>query len=110
MKDHEQAELSELLQSIAELRDTVLDVNPAMLADVATSPQMVIFYAQLQLGKQKQLLESLEQVITANEAAQLYKRDMSTIRRACINGWIPARKSGRVWLILRSDAQARWGK
>jgi hypothetical protein len=52
----------------------------------------------------------LPQVITANEAAKLYNRDMSTIRRACINGWIPARKSGRVWLMLRSDAESRWGQ
>jgi len=37
--------------------------------------------------------------------------DGSTVRRACINGWIPARKAdGRTWLIRRADAERRWGK
>jgi uncharacterized protein (DUF433 family) len=32
------------------------------------------------------------------------------IREAAAKGWIPARKEGKVWLIRRQDALARWQK
>lgn len=49
--------------------------------------------------------------MTAAEVAREFGVDGSTVRRACINGWIPARKAdGRTWLIRRADAERRWGK
>lgn len=49
-------------------------------------------------------------VMTSEEIAETYGIDTSTIRRACLAGWIHARKSGRSWLIRREDAEKRWGK
>lgn len=53
---------------------------------------------------------TLDQVVTISEVSALYGVEVSTVRRACIGGWIPARKSGSTWLVLRADAMARWGK
>jgi len=47
--------------------------------------------------------------ITVSEASKLYKREVSVIRRACLNKWIPARKIGSQWIIRKEDAQTRWG-
>ena len=47
--------------------------------------------------------------ITVSEASKLYNREVSVIRRACLNKWIPAKKMGSQWVIRRSDADARWG-
>lgn len=52
----------------------------------------------------------LEQVLTISEVSVIYGVEVSTVRRACIAGWIPARKAGSTWLILRDDAKARWEK
>ena len=57
---------------------------------------------------------TLDDVLTASEAASLYGMDESTLRRACAGqkGYPPRfrdgefRKSGRVWLITR-DAMNR---
>jgi hypothetical protein len=51
----------------------------------------------------------LSQVITVQEAAIVFERNAATIRKACVKGWIPARQSGKTWIMLRSDAAARWG-
>lgn len=51
----------------------------------------------------------LDAVMTAGEAQELYGLSESAVRLACQRGSIPARKSGGTWLILRADAEARWG-
>ena len=51
----------------------------------------------------------LDDYITVSEASKLYNREVSVIRRACLNKWIPAKKMGSQWVIRRSDADARWG-
>jgi excisionase family DNA binding protein len=48
--------------------------------------------------------------ITVSEAAKLYSREVSVIRRACLNKWIPALKVGSQWVMRKEDAEARWGK
>lgn len=53
---------------------------------------------------------NLNDVITATEAATLYGISVQAVRKACQQGWLPARKSGTTWLIDRADAEARWGK
>lgn len=52
----------------------------------------------------------LDAVMTAGEAQELYGLSESAVRLACQRGSIPARKSGGTWLILRADAEARWGQ
>jgi len=52
----------------------------------------------------------LDDVLTAQEAANLYDLSESTIRVNIHRGNIPARKSGGTWLIRRSDAEKRWSK
>ena len=55
--------------------------------------------------------DCLAAVMTGGEVAAEFGVDGSTVRRACANGWIPARKAdGRTWLIRRSDAERRWGR
>ena len=56
------------------------------------------------------LPDALYDVMTAAEAQQTYRLSESTVRRAISEGYIQARKSGGTWLIMRADAQARWGK
>ncbi len=48
--------------------------------------------------------------MTAAEVAQAYNVSAQAVRKACVESWIPARKSGATWLIRRSDAEDRWGK
>ena len=52
----------------------------------------------------------LNAVMTVTEIAQTYHLDPGVIRKTCLEGWIPARKSGSAWLIRRHDAEERWGK
>lgn len=47
--------------------------------------------------------------LTVIAVAQTYKLDAATVRRAAIDGDIPARKSGATWLITLADAHKRWG-
>lgn len=60
--------------------------------------------------QRKQAYKTLNSVVTASEISELYGVEVSVVRRACIDGAIPARKSGRTWLIRRADAAARWQK
>jgi excisionase family DNA binding protein len=52
----------------------------------------------------------LDDVLTAQEAANLYDLSESTIRVNIHRGNIPARKSGGTWLLRRADADRRWSK
>lgn len=54
-------------------------------------------------------LAQLEAVVTPKEVAELGWAKEDTVRDACQNEWINSRKSGSTWLILRSEAKARWG-
>lgn len=61
---------------------------------------------------------TLEDVLTASEAADIYGLSESTLRRACLGqkGYPPRfqegefRKSGRVWLITRQAMERVYGK
>jgi excisionase family DNA binding protein len=53
--------------------------------------------------------EQLNEVLTAAEAAALWGLDDSTVKKACQKGRIEARKSGRVWLITRTDMEKVYG-
>jgi excisionase family DNA binding protein len=48
--------------------------------------------------------------ITVEQCAFDYGIQAGTVRRSIHKGWIKARKSGKSWLIKRSDAEARWVK
>lgn len=52
----------------------------------------------------------LASVMTAGEAVEEFGLSEAAVRIACQRGSIPARKSGGTWLILRADAEARWGQ
>lgn len=51
----------------------------------------------------------LDAVMTAAEAAQVYRLAEPTVRQAINRGTIKGRKSGGTWLILKADAEKRWG-
>ena len=53
--------------------------------------------------------DDLDGAMTVEEVAKTYGRAASTVRGSIFRGYIPARKSGKNWLIRRSDAEARWG-
>ncbi len=55
-------------------------------------------------------MQQLNEVMTAKEIAEDYDIKEDTVRDACQHDWITARKSGTTWLILRKDAETRWGK
>ncbi len=48
--------------------------------------------------------------MTVTEIAKTYGLSTPVVRKAALNGWIPARKSGATWLICRRDAEERWGQ
>lgn len=58
---------------------------------------------------QKVALEKLSIVLTLAECAELYGISHDMIRVTIHRGYINARKSGGTWLILREDAEKRWG-
>ena len=49
------------------------------------------------------------QEMTVTEVAMDYGIKEQTIRKACKEGWVSARKSGSTWLIRRAVAHNRWG-
>ena len=51
----------------------------------------------------------LAAVMTAAEACERYGLEQSTVRQAIRRGELSARKSGKTWLILAEEAEARWG-
>lgn len=63
------------------------------------------------MGKKHKIFCDLEldEVMTSGEVVAVFGLSDSTVRNACKRGSIPARKSGGVWLVKRSDAVARWG-
>jgi hypothetical protein len=48
--------------------------------------------------------------LTIQETSEIFGVESSVIRRACLQGKIPARKSGAIWLIKYQDAHTRWAK
>ncbi len=60
---------------------------------------------------------TIDDVLTASEAAKMYGLDESTLRRACAGqkGYPPrftdaeCRKSGRVWLITKAGMERVYG-
>ena len=53
--------------------------------------------------------EALNEVLTASEAATLWGLDASTVKRACQQGRIEARKSGKVWLVTFVEMERVYG-
>jgi len=54
--------------------------------------------------------QQLAEVVTPSEVSDELGIKEDTVRDACQNGWITARKSGKTWLIRRRDAEKRWKK
>jgi hypothetical protein len=52
----------------------------------------------------------LNQVMTAAEVTVEFGLAEATVRQAINRDTLYARKSGETWLVLRKDAEARWGK
>jgi len=50
-----------------------------------------------------------EDTLTLKEAENLYGIAADTLRRACWQGRLTARKSGGTWLVLRGDLEAWLG-
>lgn len=53
--------------------------------------------------------QSVNKIMTTTEVAETYDIADATVRKAILNGWLKARKSGGTWLISKVDAEARWG-
>ena len=47
--------------------------------------------------------------MTVEAVARKYGLESGTVRRSIHGGYIAAHKSGKNWLISKSDAEARWG-
>jgi hypothetical protein len=58
-------------------------------------------------GKPK---DPLNEVLTAKEAEQLYGLKPGTVRRACWEKRIEARKSSGTWLVTRSEMERKYKK
>jgi excisionase family DNA binding protein len=52
----------------------------------------------------------LNDSMTVEEVSKTYGIQSGTVRRTIWLGKLPARKSGKNWLIKYSDAEARWGE
>lgn len=52
----------------------------------------------------------LQGIISAIEASETYNIPPSTVRKACADGKIPSRKTGRDWIMRKVDAESLWGK
>lgn len=52
---------------------------------------------------------ALEEIMTSAEVCEEFGLNESTVRKAIERDTLQARKSGGTWLILRADAEARWG-
>lgn len=48
-------------------------------------------------------------VMTSAEIAQRYHMAPESVTRSIALGYIRARRSGRVWLLLTADCDRRWG-
>ncbi|MHB1681567.1 MAG: helix-turn-helix domain-containing protein [Bacilli bacterium] len=58
-------------------------------------------------------MSELDKVMTAAEAARLWGKDPSTIKKRCQEGrWHPGeyRRAGKEWLILRSALVREYGE
>ena len=60
--------------------------------------------------KRAGIIEELKETVTPAEVANEFGIKEDTVRDACQNGWITARKSGSTWLMRCADAKNRWGK
>ena len=76
--------------------------------EIATIAANLAEYATAEL-EAAAITASLNSVMTSNEVATAYNIDDSTVRHAIRNGRIPARQSGKTWLVRREDAEALWG-
>jgi len=54
--------------------------------------------------------DPLNETITKQEIASAYGIHRQTVQDAIDSGAIPARQSGKTWLIRRADAEKRWGR
>jgi excisionase family DNA binding protein len=53
--------------------------------------------------------DALNSLLTVSAVAEEYGLESGTVRTSIHKGYIPARKSGKFWLIRRADAEERWG-
>jgi excisionase family DNA binding protein len=67
---------------------------------------MLTRYQQGQHDGARHLLRDCD--MTVEEVAKTYGIQAGTVRVSIHRGWIKARKSGKNWLIKRSDADKRW--
>ena len=68
------------------------------------------FAARCEEIKRAGVIEELKEIVTPSEVASEFGIKEDTVRDACQNGWIVARKSGSTWLMRRADAEKRWNK
>jgi uncharacterized protein (DUF433 family) len=57
-----------------------------------------------------QMAEDPGREMTPPEITYEFGVSEQAVRKAAAEGWIAARKAGKIWLIRRGDAVARWGK
>jgi uncharacterized protein (DUF433 family) len=76
------------------------NINPARQADLQARAKALV---------QRHKENDPNREMTAAEIAQEFGITARAVRKAAMNGSIPARKSGATWLVKRGDAVARWG-
>lgn len=62
------------------------------------------------LRQDQEIVAMLSEVVTSKEVAELFGVKEDTVRDACQQKQIVARKSGGTWLMAMHDAKTRWGK
>ena len=55
------------------------------------------------------MTDGIWQTLTATEAAELWRLNNSTIRRACLEGRLNCRKSGATWLVDKDEMYRVYG-
>lgn len=89
--------------------DQLIDENDRLAARHTDDEQQTARRAEVEARAAVRQQEMTVEM-TVTEIVQAYSVSAQAVRKACDEGWIPARKSGATWLIRRSDAEKRWGK
>lgn len=83
----------------AEIEEAYEIARTAVISD--TQRELEARFARMRVESDREM--------TTAEVAETYGITAATVRQTILRGAVPARKSGRTWLIRASDAAAQWG-
>lgn len=102
---------SEVAFDAARSNDSVWDMWEKLNSDDqerASNDFASAFVSRLAEIVRNEIIEELKEIVTPAEVELLGWAKADTVRDACENKYIAARKSGATWLMFRKDAQRRW--